>query len=50
MGRLYANENFPRPAVTELRRLEHEVMTTSEMEQTGQAAPDERVLALEDVH
>lgn len=42
MARLYANENFPLPAVTELRRLGHEVLTIVE---TGQAVPDEQVLA-----
>jgi hypothetical protein len=43
---LYANENFPLPAVRELRRLGHDVLTTTEAGQAGQAAPDEAVLAL----
>jgi hypothetical protein len=29
MARLYSNENFPLPVVEELRRLGHEVLTTS---------------------
>jgi hypothetical protein len=45
MARLYANENFPLPVVTELRHLGHEVLTIVETEQTGQAGPDEQVLA-----
>ena len=46
MARLYANENFPLPAVEELRRLGHDVLTTYESSQAGQATPDEDVLAL----
>lgn len=45
MARLYANENFPLPVVTELRRLGHEVLTIVETGQAGQAVPDEQVLA-----
>ncbi|HEY4759482.1 MAG TPA: DUF5615 family PIN-like protein [Thermoguttaceae bacterium] len=30
MARFYANENFPLPVVEELRRLEHDVLTTQE--------------------
>ncbi len=45
MARLYANENFPMPAVEELRRLGHDVLTTFESGQAGQAIPDEQVLA-----
>jgi Domain of unknown function (DUF5615) len=45
MARLYTNENFPLPVVTELRRLGHEVLTIVETGQAGQAVPDERVLA-----
>jgi hypothetical protein len=45
MARLYANENFPLPAVEELRRLGHDVLTTYESGQAGQATPDEDVLA-----
>jgi predicted nuclease of predicted toxin-antitoxin system len=45
MARLYANENFPLPAVEELRRLGHDVMTSHESGQAGQAVSDEQVLA-----
>lgn len=44
MARLYANENFPLPAVEELRRLGHDVLTSHESGQAGQAIPDEKVL------
>jgi len=43
MARLYANENFPLPAVKELRRLGHDVLTSYESGQVGQAKPDEKV-------
>jgi hypothetical protein len=45
MARLYANENFPLPAVEELRRLGHDVLTTQDAGRSGQALPDEEVLA-----
>ncbi len=45
MARLYANENFPRPVVEELRRLGHDVLTIQEAGQAEQAMPDEDVLA-----
>jgi hypothetical protein len=45
MANLYANENFPLPAVEELRRLGHDVSTTQETGQAGQAMSDEAVLA-----
>jgi hypothetical protein len=44
MARLYSNENFPRPAVEELRRLGHDVLTTQDAGQAGQSVPDETVL------
>ncbi|MFZ5832991.1 MAG: DUF5615 family PIN-like protein [Planctomycetota bacterium] len=44
MARLYANENFPLPAVEELRRLGHDVLTTSEAGTAGQALSDDEVL------
>jgi hypothetical protein len=44
MARLYANENFPLPAVEELRRLGHDTLTSSEAGKSGQAIPDEDVL------
>ena len=46
MARLYANENLPLPVVEELRRMGHDVLTTQEAGQSGQALPDEAVLAL----
>jgi hypothetical protein len=45
MARLYSNENFPFPAVEELRRLGHDVMTIQEAGTAGQAMADEAVLA-----
>ena len=45
MAWLYANENFPLPVVEELRRLGHDVLTSHESGQAGQAIPDENVLA-----
>lgn len=45
MARLYADENFPFPAVEELRRLGHDVLTIHEGGQAGRAVPDEEVLA-----
>jgi uncharacterized protein with PIN domain len=44
MARLYANENFPLPAVEELRHLGHDVLTSYEAGKAGQAIPDEDVL------
>lgn len=45
MARLYTNENFPLPVVEELRRLEHDVLTTQESGHAGQSMPDEKVLS-----
>ena len=45
MARLYTNENFPRPAAEELRELGHDVLTSQEAGNAGQAIPDEQVLA-----
>jgi hypothetical protein len=44
MARLYTNENFPRPAAEELRRLGHDVLTVQEAGYSGQAISDEQVL------
>jgi len=44
MARLYANENFPLPAVEELRRLGHDTLTSHEAGKSGQATLDEDVL------
>lgn len=45
MARLYADENFPKPVVEELRRLGRDVWTTHEAGQSVQAIPDEAVLS-----
>ncbi|MCS6861595.1 MAG: hypothetical protein NZT92_14900 [Abditibacteriales bacterium] len=37
MARLDANDNVPLPAVEELRRLGHDVLTSHESSQAGQA-------------
>ena len=41
---LHVNENFPMPAVEELRQLGYDVLTTLEAGKAGQAIPDEAVL------
>ena len=45
MARFYANENFPLPAVVELRRLGHDVLTVQETGKADRAWPDEEVLS-----
>lgn len=45
MARLYSNENFPQQAVSELRRLGHDVLTVLEAGRANQAIPDEAVLS-----
>ncbi len=45
MARIYSNENVPLPVVEELRRLGHDVLTTSDAGNAGKALPDEAVLA-----
>lgn len=45
MARLYANENFPLATVEALRWLGHDVLTTFESGKSGQAFPDDAVLA-----
>jgi len=45
MARLYADEDFDRNAVDELRRLGHDVLTIQEAGQANQRTPDEQVLA-----
>src|SRR5690349_12572533 len=45
MAQPYANENFPLPAVEELRRLGHDVLTTYESGRAGSAISDDEVLA-----
>ncbi len=44
MARLYSNENFPFPAVEELRRLGHNILTIQETGFANKAMPDEEVL------
>jgi hypothetical protein len=41
---LYADENFPQPVVTELRRLGHDVLTVHEAGKARQKVPDEAIL------
>lgn len=45
MARFYANENFPLPVVEELWRRGHDVLTTQEAGNSGNAIPDSEVLA-----
>lgn len=45
MTALYSNENFPLPAVLELRLLGHDVLTIQETGRADRALPDEAVLA-----
>ncbi len=45
MAALYSNENFPLPAVVELRLLGHDVLTIQETGRADRALPDEAVLA-----
>ena len=45
MARIYANENVPLPVVRVLRDLGHDVLTTAESGNAGQAIPDKAVLA-----
>ena len=45
MAALYSNENFPLPAVEELRRLGHDVLALLEAGKAEQAIPDGEVLA-----
>jgi predicted nuclease of predicted toxin-antitoxin system len=44
MARLYANENFPRRVVLELRSLGHDVLTSMEAGRANQRVPDNEVL------
>lgn len=46
MANLLADENFPFPAVEELRRLGHDVATIAELGKANQAFSDPDVLAL----
>lgn len=44
MAAIYANENFPRRVVNELRLLGHDVLTSQEAGKANQMVPDEEVL------
>ena len=45
MGRFYSNENIAAQVVSELRRLDHDVLTTIEAGNANAAVPDAEVLA-----
>lgn len=44
MARIYANENFPFPAVQELRSLGHDVLTSADAGKSGLTVSDLDVL------
>ncbi len=44
MSRFYADENFPRPIVSTLRGLGHDVLTAYEDGKANQKVPDDEVL------
>jgi len=46
MARLFADENFPLPAVEALRRLGHNVLTIHEAGKAQQSTPDDIVLKM----
>ncbi len=46
MARLFADENFPLPAVDALRRLGHNVLTIHEAGKAQQSTPDDIVLKM----
>ena len=43
MEKLYANENFPRPVVLELRRLGYDILTSQEAGKANLKIPDDAV-------
>jgi hypothetical protein len=43
--KLFADENFPKPAVDALRSLGHDVVTMQETGEAGRSIPDDAVLA-----
>jgi hypothetical protein len=45
MAHLYANENFPKRVVENLRSLGHDVLTSYESGRANQQVPDDQVLA-----
>lgn len=44
MARLYANENFPQPAVEALRELGHDVLTSLQAGNANKGIPDDEVV------
>jgi hypothetical protein len=44
VARLYADENFPQPAVEALRELGHDVLTSLEAGNANQGIPDDEVV------
>jgi hypothetical protein len=44
VARLYANENFPQPAVEGLRKLGHDVLTSLQAGNANQGIPDNEVV------
>jgi Domain of unknown function (DUF5615) len=44
MAQFYSNENFPLPAVEELRNLDHDVVTSLEAGNANRSAPDDEGL------
>jgi hypothetical protein len=48
--RFYANENFPRPVIEQLRVLGHDVLTARDAGNAGQGIPDEDVLRFAMTH
>ena len=44
MARFYSNENIPLPAVSELRRLGHDVLTSMDAGNANASVPDSEVL------
>jgi len=45
MARFYSNENIPLPVVDELRKLDHDVLTSHDAGNANRSVPDEEVLA-----
>ncbi|MCI0342547.1 MAG: DUF5615 family PIN-like protein [Planctomycetales bacterium] len=50
MARFYADENFPTPAVRELRLLGHDVLTMAEDGRASRSVPDADVLRIATAH
>ncbi|MGL4421593.1 MAG: DUF5615 family PIN-like protein [Gemmataceae bacterium] len=46
MARLFADENFPRPVVDQLRQMGHDVVTLLQRGWANDAVPDQEVLRL----